>query len=168
MTTATAPTFPIDDLLACARCGNQMTTRVDPQPRYVCPGPCGAAFSAMELYPLLLTAITSVVVTEATFPDLKASFVAGLAESERHGPADVPADEVILRIVNDPDTFVADSAVVATAELLGRFIERIELDADQATIRYSLPLPSGSDLAGSRRQHVVIPGTVTLQPCNPT
>ena len=160
MTTATAPTFPIDDLLTCATCGAEMTTRVDPEPRYVCPGPCGTIFKAMGLYPVLLTAITSVVVTEATFPDLKHSFMEGLAESG-HDPDDVPDDDVIRRIANDPNTFLAEKAVSAAAELLGKFIQRIELDTDQATIRYSLPLPAGSALAGLRIQEVAVPASIT-------
>ena len=160
MTTASIPTFPIDELLTCARCGNEMTTRVDPEPRYVCQSPCTAAFRARELYPVLLTAITSVVVTEATFPSLKARFTQGLKEAGYDDPDDHPSDDVIRRLVNDPDTFLLESTVTATAELLARFVERIELDIDKATIRYALPLPSGSALGGSRLQEVTIPKTV--------
>ena len=161
MATMTLPTFPIDGLLTCSRCGSPMTTHLYSEPRYVCQGQCSTTFRAIELYPLLLTAITSVVITEATLPDLKASFMAGWFESEHHEPAEMPSHEVIRRIAKDPNTFLARSAVTDTAELLGKFIQRIELDTNQATIRYSVPLPAGSALTGSRLQEVAIPETVT-------
>ena len=55
-------------------------------------------------------------------------------------PTDVPTNEVIQRIANDPNTFLAESAVPATTELLSRLIDQIELDKERATVQYSLPL----------------------------
>ena len=69
----------------------------------------------MGLYPLLLTPIRSVVITEDTLPDLKASFMRSLAEWEHHNPADSPTEDVIRRITNDPDTFVNGRTVQASA-----------------------------------------------------
>ena len=43
-------------------------------------------------------------------------------------------------IANDPNTFLAESAVPATTELLSRLIDQIELDKERATVQYSLPL----------------------------
>ena len=73
---------------------------------------------------------------------------------------DVPANEVIRRIANDPNTFLAEGAASATAELLPRFIERIELDTNRATIGYPERLPAGSQLAGARLQVVTVPNMV--------
>ena len=63
-----------------------------------------------------------------------------MAESEHYDPTDVPTNEVIQRIANDPNTFLAESAVPATTELLSRLIDQIELDKERATVQYSLPL----------------------------
>ena len=63
-----------------------------------------------------------------------------MAESERYDPTDVPTNEVIQRIANDPNTFLAESAVPATTEPLSRLIDQIELDKERATVQYSLPL----------------------------
>ncbi len=63
-----------------------------------------------------------------------------MAESEHYDPTDVPTNEVIQRIANDPNTFLAESAVSATADLLSRLIDQMELDKERATVQYSLPL----------------------------
>ena len=63
-----------------------------------------------------------------------------MAESEHYDPTDVPTNEVIQRIANDPNTFLPESAVPATTELLSRLIDQIELDKERATVQYSLPL----------------------------
>ena len=57
-----------------------------------------------------------------------------------YDPTDVPTNEVIQRIANDPNTFLAESAVPATTELLSRLIDQIELDKERANVQYSLPL----------------------------
>ena len=63
-----------------------------------------------------------------------------MAESEHYDPTDVPTNEVIQRIANDPNTFLAESAVPATTDLLSRLIDQIELEKERATVQYSLPL----------------------------
>jgi len=159
MTTTTAPTFPVDTLLNCATCQSEIKLRNGTEPRYGCPNSCVPTFSASELNRLLIHEITRAVITDSTFPMLKDRFFKALAET---GSADgTPSDDEIRRLVTDPDTLMAVDAVPAAAEVLGTFIDRIELDTQRATIQYALGLPSGSNLAGSRSQQVVIPGSVT-------
>lgn len=159
MTTATAPAFPIDTLLTCARCQAMIRLGEDPEPRYTCLNSCVPSFRPCELNRLLIREITRVVITESTFPMLKGRFFNTLADA---GAADgSPSDDEIRRLVTDPDTFLAEDETSAASKLLGAFIDRIELDARQATIQYALALPSGSNLAGSWSQQVAIPGSVT-------
>ena len=159
MTTATATTFPIDSLLACAVCHSEIKLDRDPEPRYTCPNSCAPNFRPHELNRLLILEITRAVITDSTFPMLKDRFFNALVEIQ--GSADGPSDDEIRRLVTDPDTFLAEDAAPAAAELLGAFIDRIELDPERATIQYALELPSGSELAGSLSQQVAILGTVT-------
>ena len=159
MKTATAPAFPIDTLLTCARCGGKIKLGQDPEPRYTCPNSCVPTFRPSELNRLLIREITGAVITDSTFPVLKDRFFNALAETGN--TSDRPTDDQIRRLVADPDTFLTEDAMQASAELLGAFIDRIELDTQQATIQYALALPSGSDLAGSQSQQVAIPGSVT-------
>ena len=159
MTTVTAPAFPADNLLACAMCGGEIKLGKDPEPRYTCPNSCVPTFRPSELNRLLIREITRVVITDSTFPMLKDRFFNALAET---GSTDEgPSDAEIRRLVTDPDTFLAEDGVAAVSELLGAFIDRIELDPERATIQYALELPSGSNLAGSRSQQVAIPRSVT-------
>ena len=159
MTTATAPAFPVDTLLTCAMCQGEIKLGKDPEPRYTCPNSCVPTFRPIELNRLLIREITRVVITDSTFPTLKDRFCNALAEIQ--GSEDGPSDDEIRRLVADPDTFLTEDSVASAAELLGTFIDRIELDPERATIQYALELPSGSNLAGSRSQQVAIPGSVT-------
>ena len=150
--------FPLDDLLVCAGCEGEISLSHGPEPRYRCRNSCATTFSASELNRRLIAEITGVVITDATFPSLKAHFARNLDESGDQG--EQPSDDEIRRLVTDPETLMAVDAVPAAAELLATFIDRIELDTQQATIQYALGLPSGSNLAGSRSQQVVIPRSV--------
>ena len=156
MTTMTTRTFPLDDLLVCGNCQGRISLEHNPQPRYICENSCTAAFKASELNRLLIPEITAVVVTDATYPLLKASFIRALTETTN--PDTAPSDDEIRRLIIDPDTFLAEDAVSAAAELLTTFIERVEL----ATIQYALALPAGSPLAGALRQEMELPDTIKV------
>ena len=77
-------------------------------------------------------------------------------------PDTAPSDDEIRRLIIDPDTFLAEDAVSAAAELLTTFIERVELRTDRATIQYALALPAGSPLAGALRQEMELPDTIKV------
>ena len=114
MTTMTTRTFPLDDLLVCGNCQGRISLEHNPQPRYICENSCTAAFKASELNRLLIPEITAVVVTDATYPLLKASFIRALTETTN--PDTAPSDDEIRRLIIDPDTFLAEDAVSAAAE----------------------------------------------------
>ena len=160
MTTMTTRTFPLDDLLVCGNCQGRISLEHNPQPRYICENSCTAAFKASELNRLLIPEITAVVVTNATYPLLKASFIRALTETTN--PDTAPSDDEIRRLIIDPDTFLAEDAVSAAAELLTTLIERVELRTDLATIQYALALPAGSPLAGALRQEMELPDTIKV------
>ena len=161
MTTMTPRTFPLDDLLTCGTCEGKFTLEHDPRPRYVCENSCTPSFWADELNRLLIPEVTDVVVTDSTFQTLKASFVHVLAETTDLNPDDMPSEDEVRQFIADLETFLADDAVPAAAELLGTFIERVELEPARAVIQYALALPSGSSLAGSRRQEIPLPESMT-------
>ena len=156
----TTRTFPLDDLLVCGNCQGRISLEHNPQPRYICENSCTAAFKASELNRLLIPEITAVVVTDATYPLLKASFIRALTETTN--PDTAPSDDEIRRLIIDPDTLLAEDAVSAAAELLTTFIERVELRTDRATIQYALALPTGSPLAGALRQEMELPDTIKV------
>ena len=160
MTTMTTRTFPLDDLLVCGNCQGRISLEHNTQPRYICENSCTAAFKASELNRLLIPEITAVVVTDATYPLLKASFIRALTETTN--PDTAPSDDEIRRLIIDPDTFLAEDAVSAAAELLTTLIERVELRTDLATIQYALALPAGSPLAGALRQEMELPDTIKV------
>ena len=162
MTTTTAPTFPTDNLLTCAKCGCDVRLSQEPEYRYTCGNSCSLTFKADELNRLLIAEITAVVVTDATFPALKANFLETLAEVVGHDPENQPSDDLIRQYVTDPDTFLRKSNAPTTAELLAKLIDRVELETDRATVQYALALPQGSTLAGSRRQEIELPTWVTI------
>ena len=159
MTTTTAPVFPIDDLLTCAACEGEMKLTHKPEPRYQCRSSCPTTFTASELNRLLIAEITGVVITDATFPWLKDHFARAMAESGARG--EQPSDDEIHRLVTDPETYLAEGEASQAAALLATFVQRIRLDAGQATVQYALALPAGSALAGSRRQEIELPESVT-------
>ena len=118
------------------------------------------AFAAGALNRKLIPEITAVVITDATLPSLREHFVRTLAEA---GDQDrQPPDNEIRRLVNDPETFLADGAVPMAVDLLETFIDRVELDTDWANVQYALALPGGTVLAGSRRQEIKLPASVTV------
>ena len=166
MTTATALAFPIDDLLICAKCDSRIELTQHPEPRYACRNSCTSTFAAGALNRKLIPEITAVVITDATFPSLRAHFARTLAEVENQDRQ--PPDDKIRRIVTDSETFLAVGAVPTAAELLAAFIDRVNLDTNRATIQYALPLPDGTILAGSRRQEIELPEWVTVQTCGVT
>ena len=158
MTTATAPAFPVDALLTCATCEGELNLTRDPELRYRC-RTCATSFVANELNRLLIAEIADVVITDATFPWLKDHFARAMAESGAQGER--PSDDEIRRLVTDPETFLTEEAIPEAAALLAKFVQRIRLGAEQATIQYALALPAGSTLAGSRRQEIELPASVT-------
>lgn len=158
MTTTPVPAFPIDDLVTYAKCGNQATLNKDPEQQYHCYLSCSLPIRARELNAYLIPKITSAVITETTFPALKDRFLKALTKTPaRH---QYPSDDEIRGILHDPNTFLTEGAAPAAAELLSAFVDRIELNANRATIRYAMPLPRGSALARSTVQEVHLPDSL--------
>ena len=162
MTIPTSP-FPIDDLLTCGKCGAKMALMPDPEAKYSCPNSCNAPFKATELNRLLIREVATAVITEGTFPYLKAAVAQAKADDPAIDPSEHLSDDQIRRLTTDADTFLAEGQVPAAAELLGTFIDRIEIQEARATVHYAMALPSGSPLAGSRRQEIDLPGSMSVQ-----
>ena len=163
MNILTSPAFPIDNLLTCGKCGVNMALVPDPEAKYSCPNSCHAPFKATELNRLVIREVATTVITEGTFPYLKAAVAQAKAEDPAIDPSEHLSDDQIRRLTTDADTFLAEGQVPAAAELLGTFIDRIELREARATVQYAMALPSGSPLAGSRRQEIELPELLVVQ-----
>ena len=163
MTILPSPTFPIDDLLTCGKCGAKMALMPDPEAKYSCPNSCNAPFKATELNRLVIREVATAVITEGTFPYLKAAVARAKVQDPAIDPSEHLSDDQIRRLTTDADTFLAEGQVPAAAELLGTFIDRIEIQEARATVQYAMALPSGSPLAGSRRQEIELPRSLSVQ-----
>lgn len=161
MAASTKKNFPADKLFTCAKCGGKFSLTADQEPRYNCPNPCGHSFKALELNRLLIPQITAVVITDATFPTLRERFIRLLKDATGEETGHMPPDDEIRQLATDPDSFLNEDAVTASAELLASFIDRIDLDPRQATIQYAFGLPPGSGLKGSDTQKIGLPDSVT-------
>ena len=72
-------------------------------------------------------------------------------------------NEVITRadVITNPQRFVkALGGVKETRDTLAIFIAQITAGSGMLTVHYSLPLPSGSPLAGAKEQEVHLPANL--------
>lgn len=153
--------FPLDGLLQCGQCGEKLRLESGPEARYVCPGlagqamPCGVpALDAGELNRLLTGEITRRVITPTMARQFREQWGGELSEGP--GGPDTDLSEEGVRIVAAGALWLQAREGMA---MLGSFVERIEVRAGTATVRYSLPLPPGTPLAGATHQTVSLPGT---------
>ena len=161
------PTFPIDNLLTCGKCGAKVDLLPDPEANYGCPNSCNTPVKAAKLNRLVIRSVVAAVITEGTFPYLRAAVHAALAHARAEDPTVAPSehlsDDQVRRFTTNADTFLAEGQVPAAAELLGTFINRIEMQESRATVQYAMALPPGSPLAGSRRQEIELPASLLMQ-----
>ena len=169
--------FPLDGLLQCGECGAMLRLEPGSDPCYFCPGSGGRAAScgvpaldAWELNWLLTAEITGKVITAATAPQFRARL--GQALAGEAGPdADLTPDltgdltddltEEGIRVMAAEALWLRGrEGTAAPAAMLGSFVEGIEVRAGAATVRYLMPLPPGTPLAGATRQTVSLPGTI--------
>ena len=164
--------FPLDGLLQCGECCAALRVEDGPKPRYVCPGqegrttPCGVpAPDAEGLNRLLTREITRSVITGATAQQFREQLGKVLAEDlgeDPHHSVETDLTEDRIRAMAAEALWLQDEeGMPAPADVLGSFVERIEVRPGRATVRYSMPLPPGSQAAGSRSQEIELPEPAT-------
>ena len=66
----------------------------------------------------------------------------------------------IREAVSDPLTYTAPDVATIAQDIFLRFIDHIEIQATQAIIHYSIPLPPDGPQPGSRTQTVTLPAQI--------
>ena len=104
------------------------------------------------------------VITDMTFPKLRATAELALEESRQSEPTgqELPPwdDECLRREVTDPVWALEGDLARETGELLEGFIDRVKVRRDMAQVRYLFPLPPGSSKAGAVTQDIPLPESV--------
>ena len=159
MTTGTTPKTPLDGLISCGSCGAPMRydeATGDHEALYVCDREHEAGtevrLQAHSTDRLVISGVLNAVLTEKGI----ASVRAGISETgeQRGTGSGFPAEDIGL-LKEDPDLFTrAVGGAEKAGNFLAMFITRIKLFPEKAVVRYAMPLPSGSHLAGTSEQEI--------------
>ena len=151
--TAPITAFPLEGLLICGQCSEQMTLEDDREPRYACRHGCSPWLRAGAGDTMIIGRVLDTVLTPRNTATLLEAANEGLADET--GAQHVLTDRDIGELTNRPDLLIqAAGSVSQTRCLLGRFIKEIQIDAGRAIVRYSIPLPADSPLAGMKDQQI--------------
>ena len=166
MTTTTPPRTPLDGILTCGVCAEQMGVEQGNQgqePRYTCqPSPrngwteCRTPRLRVEAADGLIIGeiLRSIITEETTAMVLDAA--TGSPEGDETGEHGLTKREV-ASLRDRPTEFVSSVGGPARArDFLAGFIDEIQAHPDRATVCYILPLPKGSPLEGKTRQDVAL------------
>ena len=162
MNAGAAPGTPLDGLLTCGNCGEPMTfDGGGPKPRYGCrsrpendPGRCETPdLNADAADDLILNAVLRTVMTQRNTGTVLYS--ANEPRPEDGPQGEIITAEVIQGLIRHPSLLIrAVGGLAITQQFLRRFISRIEIHPEMAIVRYSLPLPADSPLAGKLCQQI--------------
>ena len=148
-----------------------MHLETNPDLRYIChnrlrkENSCGTpALQATDLNRLIIREVMSSVISDATSPAFQAQVNLALAnaqrnvpETEREGPWD---EETTRRRATDPTWTLLEDRAPEAGAILSKFIDSIQVGSGTAEVRYSVPLPEGTPLAGTFRQFITLPESV--------
>ena len=167
MTTQAQPETPLQGLLTCGICAEELVPTDSGRGRnsqYRCLSgpakgwqPCNTPQPDVALTDdLLLRRILHTLITNET--------IATVLEEATGSPEGDPTGEhgftkrEVKSLKDDPQRFVASiGGTLAARKFLGGFIAEIQIQADGAIICYSIPLPDTNPLAGRYQQHVRLP-----------
>ena len=171
MKIATPTSLPLDNLLKCAHCGVPMHLEANPDLRYIChsrlrkENSCGTpALKATDLNRLIIREVMSSIITDATSTAFQTKVNLALADAQRNLPEverDRPWDEeTTRRRATDPTWTLLEDRAPEAGAILSTFIDAVQVGSGTAEVRYSVPLPAGTPLAGSIRQQITLPESV--------
>ena len=157
----TSTTFPLDGMLICGQCDEPMHINDDLEPRYVCKPECSTpSLRAGSVDMMLIGRTLETILTPRNTATVLRIANKKLADATDGQHSMTKRD--IEKFYKRPDLLVqtADSAS-ETRNLLSRFIEEIQIHSGRAVIRYSIPLPADSPLAGMIYQEVELTPDLT-------
>ena len=147
-------TFPLDTMLICGQCDKPMRINDGPEPRYVCKPECSTpSLRAGSVDMMLIGRILETILTPRNTAAVLRMANKELAD-ETDGQRSM-TNRDIEKLYKRPDLLVQTAgSTFETRNLLSRFIEEIQIHSGRAVIRYSIPLPADSPLAGMMYQEV--------------
>ena len=162
MNAPTSTTFPLDGLLICGQCGEPMRINDDLEPRYVCETECSTpSLRAGGVDMMLIGRVLETVLTPMNTATVLRTANKELAE-ESGGQLTMTGRD-IEELSKRPDLLVqAAGSASETQYFLSQFIKEIQVHAGRAVVRYSIPLPADSPLAGMVNQEIELPPDLTL------
>ncbi len=154
MNAPTPTASPLEGLLICGQCRGQITLGDDPKPRYICGRGCSTpGLLAGEFDTMLIGKILETVITPRNMATLLREANQQLAGEA--GPTRVMTAQDVEELTKNPDLLMQAAGSASEVRLLlGRFIEEIQVHGGRAGVRYSLPLPGDSPMAGLTYQEI--------------
>ena len=157
----TPPKSALDGLIACGSCGKPMVrdgTQGDQEACYACQSRCPTPrLHALRAEVLLVrTALRTVLTEENISRVLEVANDPGRYDEARERSL---TRQDVKELGEDPERLVvAGDRTTESRYFLGIIVAEIQVHTRTAVIRYALPLPGDSPLAGMRRQEVDLPG----------
>ena len=159
----TPPKSALDGLITCGSCGQPMLrddTQGDQEACYVCQSPCPTPrLRALRAEVLLVRTALQTVLTEENIRRV----LAVANDPQRYDAARERSltNQDVQELGENPERLVlAADRTQESRDFLGTIVAEIQVHAEMAVIRYALPLPGDSLLAGMRRQEIDLPGEV--------
>ena len=154
MNAPTPTASPLEGLLICGQCLEQITLVDDPPPRFTCSRGCSTpGLIVGEFDTMLIGKILETVITPRNMATLLREANQQLAGEA--GPTHVMTAEDVEELTKTPDLLMQAAGSATEARLLlGRFIEEIRVHEGWAVVRYSIPLPADSPMAGMKQQEI--------------
>ena len=159
MTTDTTPRTPLDGLISCGSCGAPMRydeAAADHDALYVCGQEhqtgTEVRLEAQATDRLVVGGVLTAILTEKSIATVQ-SAIREYEEQER-GDSRLP-DEDISSLRENISLFLRSAGRAGkTGHFLTTFITDVRLFPDRAVVRYAIPLPADSHLAGATEQEI--------------
>ena len=156
----TSPKSALDGLITCGSCGKPMVlddTQGDQEACYACQSRCPTPrLHARRTEVLLVRTALQTVLTDENISRVLA--VANDAQRYDAARASSVTKQDVQELGENPERLVlAADSTRESRDFLGKVIAEIQVHTRTAVIRYALPLPGDSPLAGMRRQEIDLP-----------
>ena len=156
----TPPKSALDGLITCGSCGQPMVldgTQGDQEACYACQSRCPTArLHTLRAEVLLVRTALQTVLTEENISRV----LAAANDPQRYDTACERSltNQDVQELGENPERLVlAADRTQESRDFLGTIVAEIQVHAEMAVIRYALPLPGDSPLAGMRRQEIDLP-----------
>ena len=153
----TSPKSALEGLITCGSCGKPMVlddTQGDQEACYACQSRCPTPrLHALRAEVLLVRTALQTVLTEENIRRVLA--VANDPQRYNAAPERSLTRKDVQDLGENPERLVlAADRASESRDFLGKIVAEIQVHTKTAVIRYALPLPGDSPLAGMRRQEI--------------